>query len=77
MTLADELGGPLIGATNEKPRLREQPGFSSVNPPGNHPTKFNIPTAAAAMMLKAETAYGDDADSLSHTGLGSDFYAST
>ncbi len=29
MTLVDELGGPFIGATNENPRLRKQPGFSS------------------------------------------------
>ena len=30
MTLANELGGPADRATNEKPRLRKQPGFPFV-----------------------------------------------
>ena len=85
MTLADELGGPLIGATNEKPRLGKQPGFSSLHLQG-----LILPNPAAsqracgddtqsqkappAMMLKAKPAFGDDDDSPSHTGLCSDFY---
>ena len=31
MTLANELGGPLIRTTYESPRLRIQPGFSSLH----------------------------------------------
>ncbi len=81
----DELGGPLIGANNEKPRLRKQPGFSFVhlrelilpNPTasqracGDYTQSQKPPTA---MMLKAKAAYGDDDDSPSYTGLCSDFY---
>ena len=33
-----------------------------------------FPYASAAMILKAQTACGDDDDSLSNTGLCSDFY---
>ena len=85
MTLADELGGPLTGATNEKPRLGKQPGFSSI-----HLRKLILPNPAPseracgddtqspepppAMMLQAKAACGDDDDSPSHTGLCSDFY---
>jgi hypothetical protein len=50
MTLADELGGPLTGATNEKPRLRKQPGFSSL-----HLQELILPNPAVP-----ERAYGDD-----------------
>lgn len=50
MTLADELGGPLIGATNEKPRLGKQPGFSSL-----HLQELILPNPAVL-----ERAYGDD-----------------
>ena len=75
----------MIGATNEKPRLGKQPGFSSLHLQG-----LILPNPAAsqracgddtqsqkpppAMMLKAKAAFGDDDDSPSHTGLCSDFY---
>jgi hypothetical protein len=84
MTLADELGGPLTGATNEKPRLGKQPGFSSLplqelilpNPAtsqraGGDDTQSQKPSPA--MMLQAEAACGDDGASPSNTGLCSDF----
>jgi hypothetical protein len=61
MTLADELGGPLIGATNKKPRLRKQPGFSSLSLREIIlPNRMFPNTAPAAMISKAETASGDD-----------------
>jgi hypothetical protein len=76
MTLANKLGGPLIGATNEKPRLRKQPGFSSVRL-----RELILPNPAAL-----ERACGDDIQSQkppaammmtrSPTGLCSDFYVS-
>jgi len=50
MTLADELGGPLTGATNEKPRLGKQPGFSSL-----HLQELILPNPAVP-----ERACGDD-----------------
>ena len=50
MTLADELGGPLTGATNEKPRLGKQPGFSSL-----HLQELILPNPAAS-----ERTCGDD-----------------
>jgi len=50
MTLADELGGPLTGATNEKPRLGKQPGFSSL-----HLQELILPNPAVP-----ERAGGDD-----------------
>ena len=45
-----ELGGPLIGATNEKPRLRKQQGFSSL-----HLQELILPNPAVL-----ERAAGDD-----------------
>ena len=62
--------------THEKPRLQEQPGFSSVrlrelilpNPVVRKP-------GGGDDIQKTKTAYGDDADSLS-TGLCSYFYVS-
>ena len=86
MTLADELGGPLTGATNEKPRLRKQPGFSSVhlrelilpNPvPSQRACGDDIQSQKPppAMMLQAKAACGDDDDaSPPNIGLCSDFY---
>src|SRR5208282_6702217 len=77
MTLADELGGPLTGATNEKPRLGKQPGFSSL-----HLQELILPNptvranAPAAMTFKAKAACDDEDDSLSHLGLCSDLYVS-
>ena len=50
MTLADELGGPLTGATNEKPRLGKQPGFSSL-----HLQELILPNPAVS-----ERTSGDD-----------------
>ena len=63
MTLADELGGPLIGATNEKPRLGKQPGFSSYISRDSSYQIPLLPNAPVAMILKAKTASGDDAQS--------------
>jgi hypothetical protein len=76
MTLANELGGPLIGATNEKPRLRKQPGFSSL-----HLLELILPNqgllnAPTAMIVKPKTACGDADDSLSTLGLWSDLHVS-
>ena len=66
----------MIGATNKKPRLRKQPGFSSL-----HLQELILPNplssnAPVAMILKANTACGDEDDSLSILGLSSDFYVS-
>jgi hypothetical protein len=74
MTLANELGGPADRATNEKPRLRKQPGFPFVRL-----REFILPN-----LKVPERACGDDiqiqkpptAMMLMHspTGLCSDFY---
>jgi hypothetical protein len=55
----------LIGATNEKPRLREQPGFSSSRlrePILPNPTRLE---GASGDDIQAKAACGDDDDSLS------------
>jgi len=59
------LEGPLIGATNEKPRLREQQGFSSL-----HLRELILPNlarleAACGDDIQAKAACRDDNDSLS------------
>jgi hypothetical protein len=64
----------LIGATNEKPRLRKQPGFSLARLREFILPNPAVPERTAAMILKAKAACGDDADSPSSTGLCSDFY---
>jgi hypothetical protein len=58
-----ELGGPGIGATNEKPRLLEQPGFSSVRL-----RELMLPNPAAPERIGGDdtqykTASGDEAQS--------------
>ena len=64
----------MIGATNEKPRLREQPGFSSSRLrelilPNHAPLE-----RACGDDIQAQTASGDDDVSRSQTGICSDFY---
>jgi hypothetical protein len=59
----------LIGATNEKPRLRKQPGFSSDTSGSSSYQTWLFPNAPAAMMLKAKAASGDDTDPLSYRRL--------
>jgi len=51
----------LIGATNEKPRLRQQPGFSCVRLRNSSYQILWRLNAPAAMIFKANTACGDDA----------------
>ena len=54
------LGGPfLIGATNEKPRLRKQPGFPFIR----------LRVLILPNLLVPEGACGDDADPLSYRPL--------
>ena len=64
-------GGPglLIGATNEKPRLRQQPGFSSAYLRGIILSNLAFPNPPAAMILKSKAAYGDDVDPISSRHL--------
>jgi hypothetical protein len=59
-------GAPLIGATNEKPRLVEQPGFSSVYLRDLILPNRDISEIACGDEIQPNTAFGDDADSLSN-----------
>ena len=55
--------GLLIGATNEKPRLRKQPGFSCDTSGDAILSNLGLfLTAPAAMIFQTNTACGDDAD---------------
>jgi hypothetical protein len=62
----------LIGATNEKPRLRKQPGFSSLHLLELILANQGLLKAPTAMIVKLKTACGDDDGSFSILGLCSD-----
>jgi hypothetical protein len=66
MTLANELGSPLIGTTYEKPPLHIQPGFSFL-----HLQKLILLNPAVP-----ERTCEDKDDILSNLGLRSGFYVS-
>lgn len=59
-------GAPWIGATNEKPRLVEQPGFSSVHLRDLILPNRDISEIACGDEIQPNTAFGDDADLLSN-----------
>jgi hypothetical protein len=62
MTLA--VGRSLIRATNEKPRLGKQPGFSSVHLREPILPNLTAPEHACGDDIQTKTACGDDTDSL-------------